>query len=80
MSLKSKAPTPERSAALEERIEAALAKHERGEPLTEGEMRIVYWVRYSAGCHTCGGSAGVAVAVDGRPVETRGRKEQRPAP
>lgn len=80
MSLKSKALTPERSAALKERIEAALAKHDRGEPLTEGEMRIVYWTRYSAGCHVCGGPTGVTVAVAGVPDETGNREEQRPAP
>lgn len=52
-----------RSAALEKRIEVALEKHDCGEPLTETEMRIVYWIRYSAGCHACGSSPGVQVAV-----------------
>ena len=65
MSLKSKPPTPERSAAVKKRIEVALEKHDRGEPLTEGEMRIVYWTLYGGGCHACGGSPGVQVVVAG---------------
>lgn len=61
MSLKSKPSDPER---IQKRIDAALAKHDRGEPLTEVEMRIVYWIRYSAGCHACGGrSAEVRIAT-----------------
>jgi len=59
VSLKSKPSDPEK---IQERVEAALAKHDRGEPLTEKEWTIVYWVRYSAGCHACGGS-GVGVNV-----------------
>lgn len=62
MSLKSKPLTPERSAAVEKRIEVALAKHDRGESLTDTEERIVYWVRYSAGCHACG-AAHIGVAI-----------------
>jgi hypothetical protein len=66
MSLKSKPLTRDQSEELERRIEAALAKHNHGEPLTETEQRIVYWVRYAAGCHACGG-AGVDVVVRRRP-------------
>lgn len=60
--LKSKPSDPEES---RKRIEAALRKHELGEPLTEKELTIVYWVRHGGGCHACGGSGhrGVTVAV-----------------
>jgi hypothetical protein len=57
--LKSKPSDPAR---IQARVEAALAKHDRGEPLTEKDWTIVYWSRYAAGCHACGGS-GVGVAV-----------------
>ena len=63
MSLKSEPPTPESSAAVKKRIEVALTKHDRGEPLTEGEMRVVYWTLYGGGCHAGGGSPGVHVVV-----------------
>lgn len=76
MTLKSKPLTPERSAALEKRIEVALAKHDRGETLTETEERIVYWIRYSASCHACGASPGVQVVVseDSETASGRGRR------
>ena len=76
MSLKSKSPTPEKSAALEKRIEDALAKHDRGDTLTETEERIVYWIRYSAGCHACGASPAVQVTVspDSELASGRGRR------
>lgn len=45
------------------RIEEALRKHGRGEPLTETEQAVVYWVRHGGGCHACGSAAGVKVAV-----------------
>jgi hypothetical protein len=62
--LKSKPLDPERSEAVRRRIEAALAKHDRGEKLTEQEELLVYWVRHGGGCHACGGpSPGVMVVV-----------------
>lgn len=62
--LKSRPLSPSESGEVQKRIEDALAKHDRGKPLSEKEWTIVYWVRYAAGCHACGGSsAGVDVAV-----------------
>ncbi len=64
--LKSKPSDPEK---IRKRVQAAFAKHDRGEPLTETEQRIVYWVRYGGGCHACGGSsAGVKVVVRRSPT------------
>ena len=60
--LKSKPLSPEKAATLERRIVAALAKHDRGEELTEKEWTLVYWVRYAGGCPICGGK-GVTIAV-----------------
>lgn len=45
------------------RVEEALRKHDRGEALTESEQTVVYWVKYGGGCHACGSTAGVRVAV-----------------
>jgi hypothetical protein len=55
--LKSRPADPEGS---RKRVEGALRKHDLGEPLTEKETLIVYWVRHGGGCHACGG---VNVAV-----------------
>lgn len=65
VNLRSKPRSLEKQEELRKRIEVALAKHDRGEPLSDNEMTIVYWVRYGGGCHACGGSttAGVKVAV-----------------
>lgn len=65
--LKSKPADPQET---KRRIDEALGKHDRGEPLTEKELTIVYWVRHGGGCHACGsGRPQVAVTVrssDGR--------------
>lgn len=74
MSLKSKPPTPESSAAVKKRIEVALAKHARGQPLTAKEEMIVYWTLYGGGCHACGGSPGVRVVVAGDLETTSSRR------
>ena len=62
--LKSKAVTLERDVALGKRIEVALARYERGEPLTEKEWTIVQYA-LGGGCRVCGGSGyrGVRVVV-----------------
>jgi hypothetical protein len=44
------------------RVEAALARHASGEPLTEREWTIVQYA-LGGGCHACGGSGSVTVAV-----------------
>lgn len=72
MNLKSKPLTPERAAAVKSRTKIALAKHDAGESLTETEQRIVYWIRYSAGCHACG-AAHTRVAITVRPVDRSDR-------
>jgi hypothetical protein len=66
--------TPSDREANKARIEAALEKYDRGEPLSEVEWTIVYWLRFSAGCHACGGP-GMRVAV-GPPT---GHSPQEPA-
>lgn len=45
-----------------QRIERVLAKHERGEALSEQEWTIVQYA-LGGGCHACGGSRSVTVAV-----------------
>lgn len=74
VNLRSKPPSLEKQEELKKRIEAALAKHDRGEPLSDEEMTIVYWVRYRGGCHACGGSttAGIKVAVRSPPSAREG--------
>lgn len=62
--LKSKPADPRET---RKKIEEALGKHERGEPLNETETTIVYWLLHGGGCHACGG---VKVAVTGKGGET----------
>jgi len=50
------------------RIEAALEKHDRGEALSEEEWTVVYWLRYAAGCHACGGVSVVVRPPDPAPL------------
>jgi len=50
------ARAPAEAGSAEERVKAALLKHERGESLTETETLVVYWHLHGGGCHACGGS------------------------
>ena len=59
-SLKSRPADPRET---EKRIESALEKHRRGEPLSTTEETVVYWHLHGGACHACGG---VRVAVNGR--------------
>lgn len=45
--LKSRPSDPEK---IRKKIETSLRKHDLGEPLTEKELLIVQWIRYSGGC------------------------------
>lgn len=56
------------------RVEEALRKHDRGEALTETEQTVVYWVRHGGGCHACGSTAGVRVAVKATSGDTSAKR------
>jgi hypothetical protein len=63
--LKSRPLPPEKAQEVERRVARTLARYDRGEPLTDHEQLIAYWLRHGEGCHACGagGPAGIAVAV-----------------
>lgn len=74
--LKSKPMTPEEAKATARRVEAALGKHGRGEPLTEHEWTIVQYA-LGGGCHACGASPAVRVVVSGDSEMASGRGRRR---